>query len=236
MKFRVLIIDDELPARKLLRRLLEEHADFECVGEATSASEAMNLIERIKPDLLLLDIQMPQRDGFQMLRELKNPPLVIFVTAHAMHAAEAFEVEAVDYVLKPVTSERLTKALERFRRDVTAPNGKEGLVLTDHRGMRPVQISEILYVQADGNYSTFHFTDNTLSTVYGTLTEWENRLPTETFQRLDRSLLINQKHVDRLVVKGRTGGQISFRFPVKPIPLGRTAAVRMKAVLKERTP
>ena len=233
MKFRVLIIDDEAPARKLLRRLLAEHADFECVGEAGTASEAMTLVGRIGPDLLLLDIEMPKWDGFHLVRELPNPPAVIFVTAHAMHAAEAFEVEAVDYVLKPVTSERLTKALERFRRDVAAPS-EEGLVLTDHRGMRPVQISEILYVQAEGNYSTFHFTDSTLSTVYGTLTDWEKRLPVETFQRLDRSLLINQKHVDRLVVKGRTGGQISFRFPVKPIPLGRTAAVRMKAVLNER--
>jgi len=119
MALRVAIIDDEPLARERLQRLLGQVPDCECVGSAGDAAAAMLLIQRLQPQVLLLDIRMPGRDGMQLAAELRRasiPPAVIFTTAHADHAVAAFENQAVDYLLKPVRLERLCRALERARR------------------------------------------------------------------------------------------------------------------------
>lgn len=114
---RVLIVDDERPARSRLRRLLESFGDVEIVGEADSGVAALEAIERLKPELVFLDVQMPTLNGFEVIRELRGPdvPLVIFVTAYDQYALKAFEVSAVDYLMKPVEPERLEKALAKVR-------------------------------------------------------------------------------------------------------------------------
>src|SRR3954467_4041686 len=108
-RVRVLIVDDEPPARKRLRALIEHDAELEVIGEAGSGTEAVKMIASERPDLVLLDIQMPGLDGFGVIREIAghDPPLVVFVTAHDEHAIKAFEVQAIDYVLKPVLEARL---------------------------------------------------------------------------------------------------------------------------------
>ena len=115
---RVLIVDDEAPARNRLRRILGEIPGVEVVGEAGSGTEAVRLVEQVEPDLLFLDIQMPGLDGFGVLAELPAPPLVIFVTAFDEHAVRAFEIGSCDYLLKPYPRERVAQALERARRQL----------------------------------------------------------------------------------------------------------------------
>src|SRR6188768_454809 len=111
---KALIVDDERLARKELMKLLEEHPTIEVVGEAMNAEEAEKMIEEFNPDLLFLDIQMPGRTGFQLLESLDSVPLVVFTTAYDEFALKAFEVNALDYLLKPITAERLAEAAHKI--------------------------------------------------------------------------------------------------------------------------
>jgi DNA-binding LytR/AlgR family response regulator len=115
MSFRTVIVDDEKPARDRLRRLLGEHADFDLVGEATDATAAAALIDRERPDLCFLDVQMPEGDGFEVLRRIRHRPRVIFTTAYDRYAVPAFEVNSLDYLLKPFSRERFAAAIDRAR-------------------------------------------------------------------------------------------------------------------------
>src|SRR5438477_1659246 len=117
---RTVIVDDEAPARALLREFLSTHADIEMVGECTNGFEAVKTIGEVEPDLVLLDVQMPKLDGFEVLQLLDRPPAVVFVTAYDEYALRAFEVHAVDYVLKPVGRERLTEAVAQLRERLRA--------------------------------------------------------------------------------------------------------------------
>ena len=118
---RVLIVDDEAPARALLREYLAAHSDVEVVGECMNGFEAVQRIAELDPDLVLLDVQMPKLDGFEVLELLERRPEVVFITAYDEYALKAFEVHAVDYVLKPVGRERLAEALSRVRERLAVP-------------------------------------------------------------------------------------------------------------------
>ena len=115
MSFRTVIVDDEKPARDRLKRLLGEHADFDLVGEASDAATAAALIDRERPDLCFLDVQMPEGDGFEVLRRIRHRPRVIFTTAYDRYAVPAFEVNSLDYLLKPFGRERFAAAIGRAR-------------------------------------------------------------------------------------------------------------------------
>src|SRR2546426_9341257 len=118
---RVVIVDDEAPARALLREFLGAHPGIEIVGESMNGFEAVKHISELKPDLVFLDVQMPKLDGFEVLELLERPPVVVFVTAYDEYALKAFEVHAVDYVLKPIGRERLAEAIQQVRARLAAP-------------------------------------------------------------------------------------------------------------------
>ena len=144
MKLRVVIIDDERPARARLRRLLAEHADLELAGEADDAESAVELIDRERPDLCLLDVEMPEGDGFEVLRRIRHQPRVIFTTAYDRYAVPAFEVKSLDYLLKPVKRERFAEALQRARdalRRGDAPPADIMRLLQEIRAGLPARIS-----------------------------------------------------------------------------------------------
>src|SRR5262245_33298397 len=161
---RTVIADDEPLARRQLRSLLERDPQIALVGEAGSGADARRAIHELRPELLLLDVRMPQGDGFSVLAELQNPPYVIFATAHAEHAVRAFDVEAVDYLLKPFDDERFERAIRRAKevirsrrlldlaRDVVAPEGAaplaaaaeaQRLTVHDARGATWVNTADI---------------------------------------------------------------------------------------------
>jgi len=159
---RILLVDDEAPARDRLRRLLGELEGVEVVGEAGDGRAALAAIAEMEPDLLLLDIRMPGMDGMETakhLATLPDPPRVIFTTAYGEHALEAFEAEAIDYLVKPVRKERLQQALQRLEKRTPAQmmeaarvEGPAHLTVKKHGRMELLPIDEILYFQADNKY------------------------------------------------------------------------------------
>lgn len=157
---RILIVDDEAPARKRLRRMLAELPAVHVVAEATSGEDAIGLIPLKKPDVLLLDISMPGLDGMtlaQMLRSGGRSPAVIFCTAWSDQAVEAFECEAVDYLVKPVRAERLERALDKARRSLARPGSDmEDVFLRSMLGgkVRLLPMAEVIYLVAEDKYTT----------------------------------------------------------------------------------
>jgi two-component system, LytTR family, response regulator len=190
---RALLVDDEGPARSELRYLLAAHGEVQVVGEAASADEAVELTRDLRYDVVFLDVEMPGATGLEAaprVRDQRDPPAVVFVTAHAEYAVDAFAVEAFDYLLKPVDPDRLARVVERLRersQENVVPVDKVPVVgggrteLLDH--------DQIHYVQADGDYSRIHTYDRSyLSTA--SLGELEERLGPR-FARIHRSYLVN---------------------------------------------
>jgi len=194
---RALLVDDEAPARSELRYLLEAHPDVKVVGEAASAQEAVELTRELHADVVFLDVEMPGATGLEAaphVRERRDPPAVVFVTAHAEYAVDAFAVEAFDYLLKPIDPERLARVVERLRersQESAAPVDKIAVVAGGRSEL--IDHDQIHFVQADGDYSRVHTYDRAyLSTA--SLGELEERLGPR-FARIHRSYLVNLARV-----------------------------------------
>jgi two-component system LytT family response regulator len=163
---KALIVDDERLARKELMKLLEEHPSIEIVGEAMNADEADKMIEELNPDLLFLDIQMPGRTGFQLLEALDSTPIVVFTTAYDEFALKAFEVNALDYLLKPITADRLSEAVHKIQEKERSKSGRardKKLGLEDQVFVKDgdrcwfVALSNVRLFESDGNYIKVFF-------------------------------------------------------------------------------
>lgn len=196
---RILIIDDEAPARERMDRMLAELPNFEVVGEAASGQQALQAIEQFSPDILLLDISMPGMDGMTLARNLQKgglQPAVIFCTAYQNQALEAFEAEAVDYLVKPVRAERLAQALEKARRFLgdrgdQAPGAFIKSTVGGKVLLTPVQ--RVICLLAEDKYTTVvHEKGRTV--VDDSLTELEARFESEFF-RIHRNALISTRHL-----------------------------------------
>jgi two-component system LytT family response regulator len=199
---RTLIVDDEPIARRGLRRLLEAESDIEIVGEAGSGSAAVEAIESLRPELVLLDIQMPEMDGLEVVAAIgaDRMPAVVFVTAYDRYAIDAFDLNAADYVLKPVDPERLHRALERARRrkpreleerlarilDSARPRR---LVVRSAGRIQFVDIDEIDWITAEDNYVRIHTAGKTFL-MRETVTGIEQRLDPREFLRIRRSTIV----------------------------------------------
>lgn len=219
---RVLIVDDEPPARRKLRRFLDDFQDVEVAGEASSGSQAVESILQLRPDAVFLDIQMPEMDGFEVLREIEREtrgeapsmPRIVFVTAYDQFALKAFEVAALDYLLKPFDRRRLSQALERLRGDLhkrRQPETQQGVLeLLDHlrrrhRYARRVMVrskgrvrflktEDIDWIEAAGNYAELHVGSRS-HLVRETLSNLEERLDPDQFVRVHRSAMVNLDRV-----------------------------------------
>jgi two-component system response regulator LytT len=191
---RALIVDDEAPARSELRYLLDAHTNVDVVGEAAGAAEALALAKAVHYDVVFLDVQMPGLTGLEaapLVREQREPPAVVFVTAHPEYAVDAFAVEAFDYLLKPVDPERLARVLERLaeREPPQAPPVEKIAVVAGGR-TELVDYEAIHFVQADGDYSRVHTYDRSYLCT-ASLGELEEKLPGNRFARIHRSHLVN---------------------------------------------
>ena len=203
MPLRALVVDDEAPARSELRFLLAEAGGVEVIGEASSASEALQLIKAIAYDVIFLDIDMPGLSGMQLAEALgsaERAPAVVFVTAHSEHAVKAFEVEATDYLVKPVEVPRLRRALERLAPSEPAATGaRVERVPVEKAGKKLLlSVEEIFYVMAKDDYS-YLFTDGEryLSTM--SLAQLEQRLEPRGFFRVHRRFLVNLSQIKEVV-------------------------------------
>ncbi len=204
---KVLIIDDERLARKELVSLLEDFDELEIVGEAVNVEDAFEKINTLKPDLLFLDIQMPGKTGFDLLEMLDDVPKVIFTTAYDEFALRAFEVNALDYLLKPIQPERLKESLQKIER-ITKPKEvpvEEGsfkkLGLSDQVFVKDgdkcwfVRLSEIRLFESEGNYIKVYF-ENYKPMIHKSLNALDERLDDRTFFRASRKHVINLNWVE----------------------------------------
>lgn len=236
-----LIVDDERLARRSLRRLAEAHPGLELVGESSGPEQALQSISDKKPQLLLLDIHMPRGGGFAVLDALEKPPAVIFVTAHDLYAIRAFEVNAVDYLLKPVEAERFDQAVNRALLRI---NGGADMEAAQHPKLRTgdvalceighsghfVAVEQILAVEAEGNYTRVTNLDGVYRLARQTLKDWASRLPADTFIQLDRSFIINARVLQSVEFNGRSA-QIRAGERRLEFELGPAAAARLRGLL-----
>ncbi|PTX97096.1 DNA-binding response regulator [Spartobacteria bacterium LR76] len=236
ISWRALIIDDETPARNHLRELLLAHPQVEIVGEASCVSEAAKLCLELSPSLLFLDLQMPRGLGFDLLPLINPVPEIIFVTAYNEYAVRAFEVGAVDYLLKPIFADRLEIALARLghhqpktaEKTVSALDEDSPIFLRTSSGLRAVLVHHVTHVMADGNYTTLWLENGTSLLADRTMHEWEHILPATRFVRLDRSLMVNTSHLKELTIISRDLAHLSLTGCGEPIKIGRAARSRLR--------
>jgi two-component system LytT family response regulator len=211
---KAVIIDDEPPARRELRRLLTEFPWVEVVGEAGNVDQAARLVESLSPALLFLDIQMPGGSGFDLLARLEHLPEVIFTTAHDEHAVRAFEVDALDYLLKPIDPARLAEALARVKSAhaarVQQPDAAlQQLFVRDGSRCWFVPLREVRLLTSEGNYVRLSW-GKTQPLLGRALAALEQRLDSNRFFRANRRQIINLDFIDQveLGVNGRLHAQL----------------------------
>jgi two-component system LytT family response regulator len=229
---RVIIVDDEAPARRYLRRLLETVPDVEIAGEAATQEEALQLIHTVKPHALFLDIELTHGTGFDVLRGLDPAPAVVFVTAHSDHAARAFDVAALDYLLKPVGMARLEKTLARLRlatADAAGTPAPAYLIARNRHDTRPIKVETLSALIAQGDYVRLCCADGSTELMYTTLTRLRPQLPAPPFFQASRSIIINLDHVAKVYGEGKR--YVEFVERAAPLELGLTAFQRLRREL-----
>lgn len=197
---RALVIDDERAARLELLRMLEDYPAITVLGEAANADEAEDIIQSLKPDLLFLDIQMPGRSGFELLESLESVPLVIFITAFDAYAIKAFEVSALDYLMKPVREERFAKAIDQVCKrfmDQAEPR----IFIKDRGQYHLIKWKEVHLIESMDNYARLFFGKQ--SVLFKTsLNQLEEKLDSNMFFRTGRAQLINLNFIERIKQEG----------------------------------
>lgn len=241
---KTLLIDDERLARAELRRLLENFPNVTIIGEAANADEALPMIEDLQPDLLFLDIQMPGKNGFELLQSLEGKaPEVIFTTAYDDYAIKAFEFNALDYLLKPVELHRLTEALNRVEEDrrpaddaaTAAKETPRPLSETDQVFVKDgercwfVKLEKVRLFESMGNYVRLYF-DDQKPLVLKSLNALEDRLEPATFFRANRKHIINLHWIEKIEPWFSGGLLVTLRGGDK-IEISRRQAIRFKDLL-----
>ncbi len=246
MMVKVAIVDDEEPARKLLREYLSAYDDVEIVSECANGFEAVKAVTDLKPDLLLLDIQMPRLDGFEVLELIGHEVDVIFVTAYDKYALRAFEVHAVDYLLKPFSSDRLREALDHARKrlatkeklpveDLAAsarPAGAklERVLIRDGSNVHVIPVSKLDYVEAQDDYVCFR-SEGKRYLKQQTLGDVETVLDPSQFVRIHRSYILNIDRLARLELYAKDSHAAILRDGTR-LPVSRSGYARLNAVLQ----
>lgn len=206
---KAIIIDDERLARNELKKMLQDYPEIEVVAEASNAVEGLEKIEQVNPDLIFLDIQMPGKTGFELLSELDRAPFVIFTTAYDEYALKAFEVNALDYLLKPIDVKRLSDAIQKIHlqdeKDTTAVisanrsllSESDQVFVKDGERCWFVKLSEIRLFESVGNYAKVYFGVNK-PLILKSLNALEERLDEKTFFRANRKHIVNLRLIEKI--------------------------------------
>jgi two-component system LytT family response regulator len=233
-----IIVDDERLAREGLKSLLKEFSEIEIVAEASNADEALDLIDTHKPQLLFLDIQMPEKTGFDLLEEMIETPFVIFTTAYNEFAIKAFEVNALDYLLKPVQISRLREAIQRVKKQISEINDskdKHKLIDNDQVFIRDgdrcwfVKLKDVRMIESAGNYAKIFF-DEHQPLIHRTLNALDERLSPQQFFRANRQQIINMSYIDKIEPFFNSGFLIYMKDG-KKIEVSRRQAVKFKELM-----
>ncbi len=237
-KVKAIIVDDERLARVNLRKLLIPHTDIEIAGVACSCEEAVNLIKIYNPQLIFLDIQLSGETGFDLLELIDNSIEIVFVTAYDEYAIRAFEVNAIDYLLKPVNPERLKMTVERLmnkekteKGDVKSYEYSDSIyVRLNNYASRFIKISTITFIEPVGNYSKIVTLEGKHCLVLKTLKQWQEELPDNNFVRIHRSSIVNIEHVERIEKKSNTCHRAYLKNISEPLEVSRRYAKKLKSL------
>ena len=215
-KIKVIIVDDERLSREELKRALLGYEDFVLIGEAENADDAKDLIEANRPDLIFLDIQMPEKSGFDLLESLDYVPAVLFTTAFNQYAVQAFEVNALDYLMKPIREERFAQAIEKIRNTINLKSASNDSLTNDRKifikdGEKRffVQLNEIYLIESLENYSRVYFQDKK-ALQRRSLRRWEEMLDENTFFRINRTEIVNINYIQE--VKKTVGSGLEIKL------------------------
>jgi two-component system LytT family response regulator len=229
MKLTAYIVDDEPLAIQTLKRQLASFPDIQIIGEAERMVKAEREITDLGPDLLFLDIQLAEGTGFDLLNRMNYKGRVLFVTAFDQYAFRAFEINALDYLLKPVSVERLQQAIEKVLSPGSRPKMDPGRFSYDDRilvlirsYMRFVTIRNIVRIEAARDYSTIYTLDDQQYLVLRSMTEWENRLPPDHFIRIHRSNIVNIDAIEKIRKVSGTAALVYLKGIAVPITLSRS--------------
>lgn len=214
MTYKVLIADDELIAREILQMHLKRYSQVTLVATCANGKEALESIEKLQPDVVFLDIQMPELNGIELIKSLNisKLPLVVFITAFDTYAIQAFESNAIDYLLKPFDDERFDRMFQKvlkqleltnkqefsavfekygqFFQQMSQPTYAEIVTVKDGGRIQLIKVTDLMYVEAEGNYISLH-TEKSKHLLYETLTHFESKLNPKTFVRIHRSTIVN---------------------------------------------
>ncbi len=241
---RTLIVDDERLARNELKRLLEPYTKIEIVGEAANAEEALVMIDELQPELLFLDIQMPGKNGFELLSSIEGKtPEVIFTTAYDEYAIKAFEFNALDYLLKPIDSERLKDTIHRIEENQAQPDTShtvgeraekilgenDQVFVKDGEKCWFVKLGKIRLFESMGNYVRLHF-DDQKPLVLKSLNNLEERLDPNTYFRANRKHIINLQWIEKIEPWFSGGLLVTLKGGDK-IEISRRQAIRFKELM-----
>ena len=229
----VVVIDDDPLMRRTMRVLVSRHVSLSLQAEADCASTALETIVSMRPDALFLDIRMPETSGLELLRHLVAPPPVVFMSSFRNHALEAFELEALDYLIKPVAPGRFALTVERLERlfqkecRPSPPAGTDGLSVRYAGETRVLPFSQVAALSADGDFTRVLCLDGSSLMVCRMLGEYDAILPSPPFVRLDRSLIVNLESIVRTDRISRKFSRLWLQGVVNPLELGRTASQRL---------
>jgi len=240
---RVVIVDDELPARELLREFLAADEDCEIVAECANGFEAVKAVAQHDPDLLLLDIQMPKLDGFEVLELLDRSPIVVFVTAHDEHALRAFEVHALDYLLKPLSQERFQQVMERVKRaaghdrqpvaglatSLRAKPLQRIVVRGEDGAIQVVPVSRLDYIEAADDAIRIA-TSGTKLRKQQPISAIASQLDPDRFVRIHRAYVVNLERIEKIELYAKDSRVAILRDGTR-LPVSRSGYQRLKELL-----
>ncbi len=234
-RLKTIIVDDTKLVRNELKSLLNDYEDIDVVGEAESVDEAIQLINTQKPDVIFLDIQLQGETGFDLLEKADISSQIIFITAYDQYAIRAFEVNALDYLLKPINKERLSKAISRLlpnERTYAGPNNKlnynDVIYVNINGSLKFVKIPLLKCIIAEGKYSYILYGDCKKNLVSKMLQEWEDILPEKYFIRIHRSTIVNFEHVETVKRNKNYTHQVFINGIDDPFIISRRFAVKLK--------
>lgn len=237
-KYNAVIIDDEELARVSLKEILKPFREVEVIGEADSVKSALSVINKTKPNLLFLDIQMPGETGFDLIDKLETKINTIFVTAYDAYALRAFEVNAQDYLLKPVSADRLKTSIERLEdkqiedeAQIRKLNYDDVIYLQINNKCRFIKVNRITAIASNSDYTNVYLIDKSKIIVKKTMKEWEARLPANSFVRIHRETIINTNYVNNSEEWFNNSFKIFVDGIDKPFVMSKRYALKIKGKL-----
>lgn len=234
-KYKALVVDDERLARKGLIDLLQLIPEVEVVGEADCVPAAIEAINNLKPDVVFLDIQMPGQTGFDLAEQVDFDGRIIFVTAYDEYALRAFEINALDYLMKPVSKERLENAIDRIARpqkenthNYEKLHYDDQLFTTIGSKMQFLKINKLVLIQSDGDYTNINLNNGQHGLVNKTMKEWEERLPDNHFVRVHRTSIINTEYIENIEKWFNYSYRATLKGIEEPVVISRRYAKKLK--------